>query len=153
MGFNSGFKGLTLNHDARNHAFKKKKIRIVLRDLPSSRKRLLKSPDDQNIWILKNKLMKFQRLDTVTEPRNMQIYAYVHECSGKQCYVTVILTTGLANKLENKANLVHNSFLVYLSTYICFGRLCAHHQEKQLCLCDTWYLSFCVDGCLVYRVE
>jgi len=24
MGFNSGFKGLTLNHDARNHEFKKK---------------------------------------------------------------------------------------------------------------------------------
>jgi len=30
----------------------------------------------------------------------------------------------------------------YLPTYqpTCFGRLCAHHQEKQLCLCDTWYL-------------
>jgi len=25
MGFNSGFKGLTLNHDARNHVFKKMK--------------------------------------------------------------------------------------------------------------------------------
>jgi len=55
-------------------------------------------------------------------------------------------------KLVNKANLVHNLFLVYLwiSTY--FGRLCAHHQEKQLCLCDTWYLLFCVDDCLVCRV-
>ena len=20
-----------------------------------------------------------------------------------------------------------------------------NHQEKQLCLCDTWYLLFCVD--------
>jgi len=20
---------------------------------------------------------------------------------------------------------------------MCFGQLCAHHQEKQLCLCDT----------------
>jgi len=31
----------------------------------------------------------------------------------------------------------------------CFGRLCSHHQEKQLYLCDTWYLSLCVDDCLV----
>jgi len=50
----------------------------------------------------------------------------------------------------NKANLVHNLFLayiflVYLSVSTCFGGLCAHHQEKQLCLCDTWHLLFCVD--------
>ena len=51
----------------------------------------------------------------------------------------------------NKANLVHNLFSVYLSISICFGRLCAHHQGKQLCLCDTWYLLFCADDCLVYR--
>jgi hypothetical protein len=43
---------------------------------------------------------------------------------------------------------VHNLFLVYLflvylSISTCFGRLCAHHQEEQLCLCDTWYLLFC----------
>jgi hypothetical protein len=31
----------------------------------------------------------------------------------------------------------------------CFGRLCAHHQEKHLCLFDTWYLLFCMDDCLV----
>ena len=49
----------------------------------------------------------------------------------------------------NKANLVHNLFLVYLSISTCFTRLCAHHQEKQLCLCDTWYMLFCVDDCLV----
>jgi len=53
----------------------------------------------------------------------------------------------------NKAYLVHNLFLVYLYVSIstCFGRLWAHHQEKQLCLCDTWYLLFCVDDCLVCR--
>jgi hypothetical protein len=51
--------------------------------------------------------------------------------------------------LVNKANLVQNLFLVYLSICTCFGRLCAHHQEKQLCLCDTWYLLFCVNDCLV----
>jgi len=56
--------------------------------------------------------------------------------------------------LVNKTNLVYNLFLVYLSlvylsnsTY--FGRLCAHHQEEQMCLCDTWYLLFCVDDSLV----
>jgi len=26
-----------------------------------------------------------------------------------------------------------------------------YHQEEQLCLCDTWYLLFCVDDCLVCR--
>jgi len=35
--------------------------------------------------------------------------------------------------LVNKANLVHNLFLVYLSISTCFGRLWVHHQEKQLC--------------------
>ena len=60
--------------------------------------------------------------------------------------------------LVNKANLVRNLFLVYLflvylSISTCFGLLCAHHQEKQLCLCDTCYLLFRVDDCLVCRVE
>ena len=55
--------------------------------------------------------------------------------------------------LANKTNLVHNLFLVYLSISTGFGRLCAHHQEKQLFLCDTWYLLFCVDECLLCRVE
>ena len=55
--------------------------------------------------------------------------------------------------LVNKTNLVHNLFLVYLSVSRCFGRLWAQHQEKQLCLCDIWYLLFCVDDCLVCRVE
>ena len=46
--------------------------------------------------------------------------------------------------LVNKANLVHNLFLVCLSISTCFGRLCAHHQEKQLCLCDAWYFCYSV---------
>ena len=54
----------------------------------------------------------------------------------------------------NKAYLVHSLFLlyfflVYLSISTLFGRLCDHHQEKQLCLCDTWYSLFCVDDCTV----
>jgi hypothetical protein len=60
--------------------------------------------------------------------------------------------------LVNKANLVHSLFLVYLfSVYLsistCFGRLCTLYQEKQLYLFDTWYLLFCMDDCLVCRVE
>ena len=55
--------------------------------------------------------------------------------------------------LVNKATLVHNLFLVCLFLFCtCFGRLCAHHQEKQLYLCDTWSLLFCMDNCLVCRV-
>jgi len=50
--------------------------------------------------------------------------------------------------LVNKAKLVHNLSIVYLSISTCFGGLCAHHQEKKLCLCDTWYLLFSVDDCL-----
>ena len=50
--------------------------------------------------------------------------------------------------LVNKTNLVHNLFFVYLSISTCFRRPWAHHQGKQLCLCDTWYLLFCVDDCL-----
>jgi len=53
--------------------------------------------------------------------------------------------------LVNKANLVHNFFLVGLFLFsTCFGRLCAH-QEKQLYLCGTWYLLFCMDDCLICR--
>jgi len=55
--------------------------------------------------------------------------------------------------LVNKTNLVHNFFLVYLSNSTRFGRLWAHHQEKQLCFWDTWYLLFCMDDCLVCRVR
>ena len=47
---------------------------------------------------------------------------------------------------------MHNLFLVYLSISTCFWQLWAHYQEKQLRLYDTWYLLFCVDDCLVYRV-
>jgi len=62
------------------------------------------------------------------------------------------------NNHVNKANFVlsfsqYVHFFVYLSNSTCFGRLCAHHQEKQLCLCDTWYLLFCMDDGLVCRVH
>ena len=51
--------------------------------------------------------------------------------------------------LVNKANLVHSFIECLFLSCTCFGRLCAHHQEKQLCLCDTWYLLFCMDDCLL----
>jgi hypothetical protein len=55
------------------------------------------------------------------------------------------------NNLANKTNLVHNLFLVYLPISTSFGRLWAHHQEKQLCLCDTCFLLFCMNDCLHTR--
>jgi len=42
---------------------------------------------------------------------------------------------------------------LYFSIFTCYGRLRVPHQEKQLCIVDTWYLLFCVDDCLVCRVE
>ena len=50
---------------------------------------------------------------------------------------------GGTDSLANKANLVHR-FILSIFSSTCFGRLCTHHQEKQLCLCDAWYL-LCVD--------
>jgi len=50
--------------------------------------------------------------------------------------------------------MVHSPFLVCLFLfYTRFGRQCVHLQEKQLYLCDTSYLLFCVDDCLLCRVE
>jgi hypothetical protein len=53
----------------------------------------------------------------------------------------------LAEKLDWKGLI-----LVYLSISTCCGRLCAHHQEKHLCLCDTWYLLVCVGDCLLCSI-
>jgi hypothetical protein len=45
---------------------------------------------------------------------------------------------------------VHNLFLACLFLFrTSFGRLCAHHQEKLLSICDNWYFSLCVDDCMV----
>ena len=53
----------------------------------------------------------------------------------------------LSEKSCKQNQLLHNLFsvLVYLSISTYFGQIWAHHQEKQMCLCDTWYLLFCVD--------
>jgi hypothetical protein len=71
----------------------------------------------------------------------------------------------------NKANLVHNLLLVYLflvclSISTCFGRLSAHHQEKQLCFSvyatlgtcysvrmTVWYAPFIQDQNNKYQVS
>jgi len=45
--------------------------------------------------------------------------------------------------LVNKANFVHNLFLIYLSISTCFMHLCAHHQEKKLYLRDTGMQGQC----------
>jgi hypothetical protein len=70
------------------------------------------------------------------------------------CYFQRLLPElryNLCWNLVNKTNLVHNLLLVYLSIFTCFGRLCANHQEKQLCLYDTWHLLFCLDDCLIWQ--
>jgi hypothetical protein len=67
------------------------------------------------------------------------------------CFSCFVDRASLYN-LVNKANLGQNLFLVYLSISTCCGRTCAYHHEKQLCLCDIWYLLFCMDDRLVCRV-
>jgi len=72
---------------------------------------------------------------------------------GELSYITFCLVLRKILSLANKTNLVHSLFLVYLSISTCFGRLWTHHQEKQLYFCDTWYLLFSTDDCLVCRVD
>jgi hypothetical protein len=45
---------------------------------------------------------------------------------GKEGFVPLVQKGSLFNLVE-KANLMYNLFLVYLSISVCFGRLCAHH--------------------------
>ena len=81
------------------------------------------------------------------------IYYGIIKTLGLQTAIIKCDIRRICNRVK-KANLVHNLFLVYLpleylSNSTCCGRLCAHHQEKQLCLCDTCYLLFCVGECLM----
>jgi len=56
--------------------------------------------------------------------------------------------TSLYN-VVNKANLLHNLFLVCLLLFsTCFGRLCAHLQEKQLCLLDDCLVCRSICSCI-----
>jgi hypothetical protein len=56
--------------------------------------------------------------------------------------------------IVNKANLMHNfSWYVYFFSVHVSGDYVPHHQKKQLYLCDTWYLLFCMNDCLVCRVD
>jgi len=76
--------------------------------------------------------------------------AFLLSPSYRYTYILCFVDCATLYNLANKANSVHNLFLVYLSISTCFGQLCAHNQEKKLCLCDTWYLLFCVDDCRVF---
>jgi len=58
----------------------------------------------------------------------------------------------LGKKVRLMGRKIWYLFLVYLSISTCFGRLCAHHQEKQLCLYDTYYLLFYVDDWYPHRI-
>jgi len=77
-----------------------------------------------------------------------------------RCYVKKKLVC--QNSLVNKANLVYNLFLVFLSVCTCFGRLCVHHQEKQLCYATlgacysvwmtVWYAHWCIPDSHPHRI-
>jgi len=55
--------------------------------------------------------------------------------------------------LVNKANLVHSfSWYVYVFSLHVSGDYVSIIRRNNH-LCDTWYLSLCVDDCLVCRVE
>jgi hypothetical protein len=69
-------------------------------------------------------------------------------CGGTRVVWNVTLPP---DSLVNKTSAVYNLFLVYLSISTCFVQLWAHHQEKKLYLCDTWYLLFCVEDYLECR--
>ena len=91
---------------------------------------------------------------TDKKPTNISRWLYGSTLShATVCMNTLFCYDMTPHHRVNNTNLVHNLFLVYLPISTCFGWLCAHYQEKQLCLCDTWYLSFCVDDCLVCRLE
>jgi hypothetical protein len=47
---------------------------------------------------------------------------------------------------------MHNLFLVYLSISTCSGRLCAHHQEKQMCFA-TLGTCYCVRLINILRIN
>ena len=78
----------------------------------------------------------------------------VHSPQNNNLQILCFVDHASLYNLVNKTNLVHNSLLVYLSISTCFVWLWAHHQEKQLCSCDTWYFLFCVDdwyeGCTLH---
>jgi hypothetical protein len=52
----------------------------------------------------------------------------------------------------NKVNLVHKFFLVSLSISTCFGRLCAHHQEKELSIPDRHPHRITCNKCRINKV-
>jgi len=67
-----------------------------------------------------------------------------------KCNILLLGILVISVKTSKKNQLGAQFFLVCLFLFCtCFGRLCAHHQEKQLYLCDAWYLLFCMDDCLV----
>jgi hypothetical protein len=61
-------------------------------------------------------------------------YTDITNCD-EASYSDITHLHNIVNKLDAQFFLV---CLFLFST--CFGRLSAHHQEKQMHLCDTWYL-------------
>jgi hypothetical protein len=55
--------------------------------------------------------------------------------------------------LVNKANFVHNFLTPFIPFLYTFRATMCPSSGEKLYLCDTWYLSLCVDDCLVCMAE
>ena len=97
--------------------------------------------------------MNVQQVTSACTRNYLEISIKLHTAVSTKWHQVNLLLDLTYNNLVSKANFVHNFFLVYLflvhlSIATCFGRLRAHHQEKQLCLSDIWHLQ-----CLVCNLH
>jgi len=54
----------------------------------------------------------------------------------------------------NKTNLVHSFTLsIFINIYMFRATICPSSEKNNYVFCDTWYLVFCVDDCLVCTLE
>jgi hypothetical protein len=99
-------------------------------------------------------------IDAVRKQKKAEVYTY--SCSAYRFYAYRLYVINVWHVYEwPKTYTWSGTFILkegrytFFFLYIfstCLGYLCAHHQEKLLYLCDTWYLSLCVDDCLVCRI-
>jgi len=75
------------------------------------------------------------------------IYTYVQKW--RHWWWTNICSKHVEDNLVNKANLVHyfSSYIYYFSVHVSGDYVPI--IRRQLYLCDTWYLLFCMDDCMV----
>ena len=94
----------------------------------------------------------------------LYLYLYLSACTRVPFTFTSVPVQGCTLPLPLPQCLYKGALFLYLYlsactrvtftfTFTCFERLFANHQQKQLCLCDTWFLLFCMDDFLVCRVK